>query len=296
MVLESIVSGITVRKHPLVMMFLAAVLSSIGIWTSYYIFPSSASILSIAFITIGIVPILYTIFILEEAEEASEGGSWPGFISRHFDIVKIYSWFFIGLILSYSLWYVVLPNEVRTNVFAEQNNVIGQISELRTELTGNITGNALGSPFVCEKNLWCWFDVILQNNLRVLFLAVILSLVYGVGAMFLIAWNASVIGAYIGQDALIVLGSYAGFGHFAPVLAYCHGLINAFGLIPHGIFEVTGYFVGAIAGALISIVVTKGKYRKNEVSLLVKDTIGLVFLAVILLVIGALIEAALIVG
>jgi len=292
MVLESIISGKDARKHPLIMMFLAAVLSSIGIWVSYYTFPSSASILSIGFITIGIIPILYTIFILEEAEEASSHAPWYSFISRHFDLIKIYSWFFIGLILSYSLWYVVLPTEVRTTVFSEQNEIIDNISALRNDLTGNVTVNNA----VCSDNMWCWFDVILQNNLRVLFLAVLLSLVYGVGAMFLIAWNASVIGAVIGKETIVLLGNYAGFGAFAPILAYGHGLIKAIGLIPHGIFEILGYFTGAIAGALISIAVTKGRYRKHELNQLVKDAIGLIFLSVILLVIGALIEASLIVG
>ncbi len=292
MVLESIVTGTEARKHPLVMMFLAALLSTIGIWVSYYTFPSSASILSIGFITIGIVPILYTIFILEEAEEASEGGLWPAFISRHFDIIKIYSWFFIGLILSYSLWYIVLPTEVNTTVFSEQNEVIEGIGNLRNQLTGNITLETA----VCEENMWCWFDIILQNNLKVLFLAVILSLVYGVGAMFLIAWNASVIGAVIGKDVLMLMGNYSSFGAFAPILAYGHGLIRALGLVPHGIFEVLGYFVGSMAGAIISIVVTKGHYRKNEFTLLIKDSIGLLFLAVILLFIGAVIEAMLIIG
>ncbi|MFH1895209.1 MAG: stage II sporulation protein M [archaeon] len=292
MVLESIISGKNARNHPLVMMFLAAALSSVGIWTSYLTFPSSASVLSIAFITIGIVPILYTIFIVEEAEEASKEGKWFSFISRHFDLIKIYSWFFIGLILSYSLWYVVLPPEMNATVFSEQNTVIENISELKTELTGNITGTTA----VCSDNLWCWFDVILQNNLRVLFLGVILSAVYGVGAMFLIAWNASVIGAVIGKDALMLVSSYASFGAFAYVFAYFHGLIKALGLIPHGMFEVLGYFVGAMAGALISIVVTKGHYRKHEIKLLVKDSIGLIFLSLLLLFIGAVIEAALIVG
>ncbi len=293
MVLESIISGKQARKHPLVMMFLAALLASIGIWTSYYTFPSSASILSIGFVTIGIVPILYTIFILEEAEEASKGGFWPSFIARHFDLMKIYAWFFIGLILAYSLWYVVLPSDIRNTVFEEQNSVIDSIGNLKNNLTGNITG----SDLVCGKNTFCWFDVILKNNLRVLFLAVMLSIVYGVGAMFLIAWNASVIGAVIGKDALIMVAeSYSSFGPLAYVFAYGHGLFKAIGLIPHGIFEIGGYFVGAIAGAIISIVVTKGHYRKHELSQIGKDTIGLIFLALLLLVIGALIEAMLITG
>ncbi len=292
MVLESIVSGTEARKHPLVMMFLAAILASIGIWASYILFPSSASILSIGFITIGIVPILYTVFILEEAEEAAEEKNCISFISRHFDVIKIYSWFFIGLVLTYSLWYVALPIEERNTVFKEQNKVINDISNLRE----NLTGNFAGPNIVCGQKIECWFNVIFQNNLQVLFWAVVLSLVYGVGAMFLIAWNASVIGALIGQTTLELVGNYISLWPFEYIIAYFHALIKSFGLIPHGLFEVIGYFIGAIAGALISIVVTKGHYRKHEIQQLVKDSIALVFLAVILLFIGAVIEALLIAG
>lgn len=292
MVLESIIKGEEARRHPLVMMFLAGVLASVGIWASFVLFPANASVLSIGFITIGIVPILYTIFILEEAEEASKKGFWPSFIARHFDIIKIYAWFFIGLVLTYSLWYVVLPGDERTTVFSEQNQVIGAIGNLRESLTGNFAGPQI----VCGENLWCWFNVILQNNLQVLFWAIVLSLVYGVGAMFLIAWNASVIGALIGQNTLMLVSGYAGFGPFSYILAYGHALIKSLGLIPHGFFEVLGYFIGAMAGALISIVVTKGHYRKHELKQLAKDSLGLILIAVIMLFIGALIEAALIVG
>jgi len=292
MVLESLIKGEEARKHPLVMMFLAGILASIGIWASYVLFPANASVLSIGFVTIGIVPILYTIFILEEAAEASEKGKWFSFVSRHFDIIKIYSWFFIGLVLTYSLWYVVLPGDERTMVFSEQNKVIGNIWNLRE----NLTGNFIGPQEVCGENIWCWFNVILRNNLQVLFWAVMLSLVYGVGAMFLIAWNASVIGALIGQNTIQLVAGYASFWPFEYILAYGHALIKSLGLVPHGFFEVVGYFVGAIAGALISIVVTKGHYRKHELDLLIKDSIGLILIAVIMLIIGAYIEAVLIVG
>ena len=242
MVLESIIKGEDARKHPLVMMFLAAILASIGIWASYVLFPANSSVLSIGFITIGIVPILYTIFILEEAEEASEEKKWFSFISRHFDLIQIYAWFFIGLVLTYSLWFVALPIEERNTVFSEQNKVINNIGNLRQNLTGNFGG----PKQVCGEELWCWFDVIIRNNLQVLFWAIILSLVYGVGAMFLIAWNASVIGALIGQNTIALVAGYSSFWPFEFILAYGHALIKSLGLVPHGIFEVIGYFVGAI--------------------------------------------------
>ncbi|KKW36446.1 MAG: Peptidase [Candidatus Peribacteria bacterium GW2011_GWB1_54_5] len=56
---------------------------------------------------------------VEEEEEAAHPGSAATFIERHFDIIAIYSWFLIGLIFSYSMWYVVLP-QMRIHDVAER--------------------------------------------------------------------------------------------------------------------------------------------------------------------------------
>jgi hypothetical protein len=292
MVLEGILKSKEVRKHPFTMLALAMALSSIGIIVGYYTFPEHASILGLALVTIGMMPILHTIFVKEETEEATKPGSCLTFIERHFDLIKIYAFFFIGLIISYSLWYVALPVEMRETVFSEQEKAIEDIGKLRTAHTGQ----AFLFTGPCGENYWCWFDVIFANNAMVLLLAILLSFIYGVGAIFLIAWNASVLAVVIGKDMLQLMAPYAAMGVFGKVAAYFHGLFNAIGFIPHGMPEIIGYFVGAIAGGIISVAISKGKFMSHEFTTIAKDALVLILIALLLLFFAALIEAGLIIG
>ena len=292
MVLETIIRPKEIRKHPLVMVGLSIVFSSIGIMLAYYTFPQSASLLSLGFVTVMMMPTLHAIFVQEEREEEECPGRTTTFIERHFDLIKIYSFFFIGLIISYSLWYVVSPIEMRNTVFSEQEGVLKNISELRS----TITGKAYTSAPQCTNDYWCIFWLIFKNNSMLLFLAIFFSFLLGVGAIFLIAWNASVIAVLIGKDAITTIAANPAGGPLVVLGAYSGGLFNAIGLIPHGMPEILGYLVGAIAGGIISVAITRRKYMCKEFEVIVKDAAFLILIAVALLALGALVESALILG
>ncbi|MEW6294846.1 MAG: stage II sporulation protein M [Candidatus Diapherotrites archaeon] len=298
MVLESILGEKDARKHPLVMMLFSIALSSVGLWVSYFTFPSTASTLGIAFVTIAAMPVLYSIFVAEEEEEAERPGATLTFIERHFDILKIFGWFFIGLIISYSFWYFFLPQDTRSIVFSEQEGALGEISDIRNDLTetGEYRGSVVGSDVKCTNDYWCIFKVVLANNSTVLFLSILISFAYGAGALFLIGWNASVIGVLIGKDAMQSITLSPTQGPLEAVTSYGGSLVNGLSLIPHGLPEIGGYLIGAIAGGIISVAITKKKYRTHEFQIITKDSLLLTFFAFMLLIVGALIEAALIVG
>jgi uncharacterized membrane protein SpoIIM required for sporulation len=286
LVLEAVVSSRELMKHPLVMLFLSIITSSSAMWISYLTFPKSSSILGIAFVTIALVPIMHSIFVKEEAIEA-ESDSWtPNFLERHFTVVKIYSWFFIGMILSYAFWYAALPLGVRTAVFAEQEHTLASIEKMRSQLTGNVV--LQGSQ--CGKNTSCWFSLIFYNNSFVLLLAMLFSFLYGAGAIFLVGWNASIIGVVIGRDILQEIALHGNF-----LQGFIGGLYNGLGLLPHGLPEAMGYFFGAIAGGIIGVAVSKKKYRTHEFEVIAKDALITLAIGLALLFIGAQIEALLIV-
>ena len=129
-----------------------------------------------------------------------------------------------------------------------------------------------------------------------LFLAIILSFVYGAGAIFLIAWNASIIGVVIGKDILLIAATITGFGSLNFAAAYFPALVYGLRFLPHGLPEVVGYFVGAVAGGIISVAITKKKYATHEFANISKDALIMAGIAVLLLFIAAVIEAAIIVG
>jgi len=282
MVLEAVVSSRELMKHPLVMLFLALVISSSALWLAYFTFPGSSSVLGIAFVTIALVPIMHSIFVREEAIEA-ETGSWkPNFLERHFTVVKIYAWFFVGMIISYAAWYAILPDDMRGTVFAEQEKTLGGIESLKAKMTGNATLPS-GS---CGQDAGCWFELIFYNNAFVLLLALLFSFLYGAGAIFLIGWNASVIGVFIGKD---IIQSMAMSGNLVQALGI--GVYRALGLLPHGLPEALGYFFGAIAGGIIGVAIIKQKHLEHEFRVIAKDALITLGIALGLLFVGAVVEA-----
>jgi hypothetical protein len=261
---------------------------------SYYTFPKSASILSLAFVTIGLMPIIHRLFYEIETEECEEKGWSIAFLARHFDVVEILAWFFVGLVISYCMWYVVLPPEhpayCGTGVFniecslPERNAIFAEQEKTWNTITGWSTGMVTG-PQSClgtGRELFACSEFIFSNNAVVLVLAILFSFMYSAGAIFLLSWNASVIATFIGKEITDT--------------SLASGLARAIGYLPHGIPEVLGYFVGAIAGAIISVMLIKHKHRTHEFSHIMKDAVFLLIIAFALLFIAAFIEAYLILG
>ena len=58
----------------------------------------------------------------------------------------------------------------------------------------------------------------------------------------------------------------------------------------HGGIEIGSYFVGALAGGIISVAVIKHDVRSEKFWIILQDSLNLIILAVILLFIAALIE------
>ncbi len=293
MVLESVLSTREALQHPFFMLAASVLICSVSLWVAYMMFPKSSSILAIAFVTIALVPLFHSMFKSEEEKEAERPGFAALFLTRHFSIVKVYAFFFIGMILAYAFWYSVVTPDVREVMFAEQEFTLGQISGLRTNLSGafsissgeNPVGAFSVSAKTCGSNPFCWFEIIFANNIFILALMLFTSLAYGAGAVFLLGWNASVLGVLIGKDVVQYAASHGG------VAALGIAANRALGLVPHGMFEALGYFVGAIAGGIIGVAISKKKHLKGEMGLIVKDVIVMVLYALGLLAIGGLIEA-----
>ncbi len=287
MVLESLFKSEIIMKHPLFSFLLGFITSSVSLWVSFIAFPSHASILSIAFVTIATVPLIHSVFVKEEELEAKSKKPSTTFLGRNISLLAIYAFFSIGVISSYTLWYIVLPNEEshfciekacysmpsKNIVFAEQNNTLEGIGQLRESITGKATLTKTGIFKFNEL-----FNLIFFNNVSVLLYAVLFSFLFGAGAIYLITWNSSVVGVLIGETIIAT-------NHFAFL-----------GLLPHGIPEFTGYFLGAISGGLISVAVSKGKYMSTEFETIAKDSFILLIVAFFSLLMSGIIETFLVLG
>jgi uncharacterized membrane protein SpoIIM required for sporulation len=116
---------------------------------------------------------------------------------------------------------------------------------------------------------------IFANNIYVLIFTLVFSLIFGAGAIFILAWNASVISSAIGifcKSSLLNL----------PL-----GLAR---YMIHGIPEIGAYFIGALAGGIISVAIIKHDVKTEKFWIILQDSLNLVILAVIILFLAALVE------
>jgi len=258
MVLDRIIGVKEVLKEPGKAFVLGIIISSISLFVAYSVFPKQTGLFTVVIITLASLPLLNRLLRYEEYED-SKMMETHTFFQRYGDIIIAYVAFFSGMIIAMSLSFVVLPEQVVERVFSEQ---ITEINLIRGKFD-------FGSKFV----------EIFANNSSVLTLTFLFSFLFGSGAIFILGWNASVLSSAIG---LIAKSSGGLIALPSAVLMF----------IPHGSFEIGAYFIGAIAGGLVSSTMTRRKSMKFWS--IVQDSLKLLAISFILLIIGAVIETTII--
>ena len=262
---ESILSIEEVEKKPWLMFVWAVVLASIAVLIagqiSYKVpvagqWLNLSGLFSVMFV---IIPSAYYLTQWIKREERLEENDIKkhhkiDFWGRHGNYIMIYLFFFAGLTLAFSVWAFALPGDF----FQVQSSKINQIQGV----TGALTHADFGS-----------FVRILSNNLQVTSFAFLFSLFFGAGAVFIITWNASILGVYISQLSRHVL-EIPWWGLF---------------FLPHGIPEIGGYLFAGLAGGIISAAILR-KNDKKVLRIIVLDAMKLLVVAVAMIVAGAAIE------
>jgi len=258
LVLERLISMKTALKKPYWMLLLGAIVSAICLFISFVVFQTSTGLMTSLLVTIAVTPLMLRLVRYEEKKEEEEAkfAAEGNILARHRDILTIYSAFFTGMIITLSLAYLILPSSTVEKVFNDQ---IKEINLIR----GNV---AFGDTL----------ERILFNNLGVLFLSFVFSFLFGAGAIFILAWNASILAAAIGMAAKSIGGVK---GLPLAVLAF----------FPHGSLEILAYFVGGVAGGLISAAITRKK--SPRFNFILKDTAQLMLISVLVLGLAALVES-----
>jgi uncharacterized membrane protein SpoIIM required for sporulation len=116
---------------------------------------------------------------------------------------------------------------------------------------------------------------IFSNNVYVLIFTIIFSLIFGAGAIFILVWNASVISAAIGIFAKFDLANLP--------LGLARYMI-------HGLPEISAYFVGALAGGILSFAIIRHDTYNRKFWKVIQDSLNLIIIAIAILLISAFIE------
>ncbi len=241
----------------------------IGLVSAGLVFPENVGLTSIAFTSILLIPSLNALLKLEENAEVREKKLSLKLLFRdHKDVFKVYLFLFLGIFLAYSLVTLIIPDYSVGSLFSVQLKAAG-ISGLA------ISGAGLGT--------------IIINNLLVLLVCFVLSLVYGAGSIFFLVWNASVWGVVF---AYFACTSY--HGRTGNIFADFSFSIVPF--LPHMLTEALAYISAAITGGIVSKAVIREKLLSARFKHIMSDALIFLAIAFFLVLLAGFIEVKFFLG
>ncbi|MFP4115683.1 MAG: stage II sporulation protein M [Candidatus Aenigmatarchaeota archaeon] len=246
---------------------LSMVFSFIAIFIAYFLVPFKVSgkeltgLLAVVLTSLAAAyPLIkYLEDDIKETEEERKKSLKDEFdlLERHKEEVVIYLAFFLGVAFAFGLFNSFFPE-----AFGVQHEVIG---EIRPDV---VTGRVVDPGFFTE---------ILTKNISVFFITFILSLFLAAGMVFILVWNASILGVFISEVSKSLVEVPA------IVLSY----------LPHGVLEVSAYIVAGLSGFFLSHELREAiEWEDRSYALkLMSDSLLLLGLGFLLLLAGALLES-----
>jgi len=276
--LEMLINPKRAERKSWEMLFIGLVYASLSfllvraVFAQDFVLAKYSGILMITFCVIFSMPFMYYIIKLEEEKDIKIQG-FLRLLREHNKALKAFMWLFLGFIIAFAFWYIVLPSDTGFRAQIETYCMINRPANFNECIEQyGIKGAGKTTGFLTAKEK---LVAIFTNNIYVLMFTLIFSLIFGAGAIFILAWNASVIAAAIGIFSKSELASLP--------LGVARYMI-------HGIPEIAAYFTGALAGGIISIAVIRHGLKSERFWSVLQDSLNLIIISVILLLIAALIE------
>ena len=277
--LEMLVNPKKAEKRPWEMFFIGAFYATVSLLLVKWIFSGDpvlskyTGILVVTFVVMFSIPFMYYAIKNEEEKDLQIKGFKP-LLKEHAKALTYFMFLFLGFIVAFSFWYIVFADgnqsfraQIETYCIINKPAYFDEcVSEYGIKHISKTTAFLTAKDKIVN---------IFANNIYVLIFTLVFSLLFGAGAIFILAWNASVISAAIGIFSESNLAKL-------PL-----GLMR---YMIHGVPEIGAYFSGALAGGIISIAVIRHDIHSEKFWVILQDSLNLVILAVVLLFIAALIE------
>ncbi|MBS1267079.1 MAG: hypothetical protein MAG795_01050 [Candidatus Woesearchaeota archaeon] len=275
MVLENLLQPKNLEHNKLNLIALGFLYASVGLFVGLLAWPSQSSLVLVFLTVMASMPFVYNLLKQEEQKD-KEIYEEKKLLKEHYKALKSLMFLFFGFTIGFVFWYSTLPTSLITESFAIQINVW-------QGLNSNVSGNA----FLGMED----FLRVFLNNIKVLIFCILFAFLYGVGAIFILVWNASVIGIAIGDFIRREVSMIARKLHFTAVSDYFRIIGTGFlQYTLHGIPEILAYFTGGMAGAIISIAVINHDFGTEKFENILVDSTDLILIAIGILIIAALIE------
>lgn len=263
MVLESLFSTRKIESKPADMLILSIIVSFASLILSYFVFPEYTGVIFPLLVTVGMAPAFYRILAYDEEieERRAKGKIKDGFFQRHGETIWLCSLFFIGVFLVTFSASLIMDEKDAAFFFKPQ---IDSILFTKSASGNMLSQNILGTIFL--------------NNMKIILFAFVLSLVLSTGALWILGWNASVLGIYFAS--ILKKGLFAEFAS------------STLGIFPHAPLELAGYFLAGIAGGILSAGLIREEHNLlcKEFRLVFRDSLLLLAMAALAIGVGALAE------
>ena len=275
--LESLINPKRMEKGSWKMLLIGLLYGSLSLLLVHWFFSKDvvlsqySGMIVVTFCVMFSLPFMYFIIKREEEEDEQIEG-FLGVWRAHKDAIFALMWLFLGFVIAFSFWFMVIQNPSLFNAQVETYCMInspGNIENCVTEYS--FTGNSISAGATKQLRLLS----IIENNVYVMIFTLIFSLIFGAGAIFILAWNASVIASAIGiftQYRLVEI----------PI-----GLSR---YMIHGFPEIAAYFITALAGGMFGFGIIKHGIKDRRFIKVLENVALLLFLAIIVLIVAALIE------
>lgn len=275
MVLESLTNPLRAERHPFMVFLLGMAYGTLAIFLSLWIFEEQSSMVMVFLATMAALPLMYHTLRFEEQKDLYMGDGRKSLVHAHAPALLFFLMLFLGIAVAFSFWYIMLPPDLSSTLFRVQSQTI---SNLNQHVTGQITQTSLLSK-------------IFLNNIKVMIFCILFSFLYGSGAMFILAWNASVIGAAVGNFVRTHMSKFASAAGLQKMGAYFYvSSLSILRYAIHGVPEIFAYVIGGLAGGILSMAVAKRDFGTGKFEKVLLDVSDLILLAVLVLFIAAVME------
>jgi len=273
MVLEELITPFMAEKKPWELFFYAILVTVVAIVLSFMIFRQNNGLVMLFLIVIACIPLMYKTLKWEEKKDVTIKRVVP-LLTEHSKVIMFLTFLFLGLIVAFTLLYVFLPLNVVIKVFDVQTKIMFY--------PGGVSGSS---------TTFTYFKAIFFNNIRVTIFSFLLAFLYGTGAVFIFTWNASLIGVAIGNLIRYRLNEIMVKVGFISMSNYFHIFsIGFLRYITHGVLEMIAYFIGGLAGGIVSVAVINHDIGTHKFDQIVQDSSFLFVLSLIILLVAAFVE------
>lgn len=274
MVLESLITPLGAEERPWQMFFLGILFSLVGIGFSVWVFEGQSSLVMVFLIVMASIPIVFNTMRLEERKDESEVNEIY-LLKEHAKALSLFMFLFAGIVFASAVVYIFTPEENIVSLFSVQTQAI-------MDVNSRVSGSVINPDAL---------PLIFLNNLKVMIFCILFAFVYGVGSIFILVWNATVIGVALGdfiRSQLSNLSSVLGYinvAHYFQVIS-----LGVLRYATHGVFEILAYFIAGLAGGIISISVVRHNFGTPKFDRVLLDSAGLMIMALVTLFVAAVIE------